>query len=125
MFGRLNSQVASVCLLIACGARSELNVPVDASFDASADVDVRPDVVHAPCTPSVLVDHVTATSLWVDGDYLYFASQSHGIGRVPKSGGEITTYSTQPTSYNVTTDNSYVYWTAECCAWRAPKLGKG
>jgi len=113
----LRGSLLTVCCFVACGARSELDGRSDASAVADAGNDiVVADVPHEPCTPRVLLDKVTVTSLWLDGDGVYFASQSRGIGRVPKSGGPTTTYSTVATSYHVTTDDAYVYWTADECA---------
>src|SRR4029077_14525609 len=84
-----------------------------------------PDVPQQPWTPQVLLDHVTAVSLWLDGDYVYFENQALGVGRIPKTGGAMTTYSTDRTSFHVTTADTYVYWTNDCCVSRKPKTNQG
>lgn len=103
---------AVVCLVVACGGRTDERTDAASTVPDASD-DLVADAPPEPCTPHVLLDKVTATSLWVDGDSVYFASQSRGIGRVPKSGGAVTTYSADKGSYHVITDDSYVYWTAD------------
>ena len=61
------------------------------------------------------------------GDYVYFASGSSlGVGRVSKSGGSITQYTTDREGTSVTTDDALrLIWIAGCCVVRKTKANEG
>ncbi len=121
--------------MLACGARSELDVP--ATIDAGVPSDVVTSEGSTPCTQLVLVEgydgDLAPEFLSIDADYVYFvaddmsgAPSGLSVVRFPKVGGATQSYAGDDIdSWTITTDDSYVYWGSQAPAGlaRAPKTG--